>query len=421
MDDATPKAAGEQTAPVRLLLVKSEPYPTFRVSILYQFGKHMPSMGVRTSVAAALAHGSAPEDAPWEGGGEAILWPAPRQGRVRRVTGFIASFVKHLLPALPRHDALMVRDLILTGLLGLAACRLTGKAFIYWLSYPFPESDILRADVEGPSLGPVRAFLARLRGHVSGLLLYKVLMPLADHNVVITPQLAEELTRRGLPRDRMTPNPMGVDPGLVRDLDIRPSRDPRLEGKKVIAHLGILSRTRRIDFFLPMLEHVRSRGHDAVLLLVGDGQEPSDAQWIMDQARQMGLGEHVVITGWLPREEAWSYASRADVGIVAFPDDFVFRISSPTKTVELMALGVPVVVSNNPDGQRLLADGGAGLAAPYEPRAFADAVHEILIAPERAAEMGARGRDFILRERDYAKLSAELAECIKDVVRRRRG
>jgi glycosyltransferase involved in cell wall biosynthesis len=130
------------------------------------------------------------------------------------------------------------------------------------------------------------------------------------------------------------------------------------------------------------------------------------------------VAEHVVLTGWLPREEALRRMADADVGVVTFPEHFVFRISSPTKTVEYMALGIPVVAGNNPDGEELVQQSGAGLTAPRDPDAFAAAVARILDDPALAREMGERGRTFIHEERDYRKQSAELAAMMRRLLRR---
>ena len=418
--DTRPRAdardAGRE-APVRVLLADREPFPTFRPEVLFQCGTYLPRMGVKTTLATFEDKGGR-NGSLWTGGGGLILWRLAHRGRLARHLLFGWSLLRLLMGELRRHDVFIARDLPFWSLPALIACRLARKPFIYWMTFPYPEDDILRAKVQAKSLGTARRLYLLLRGAVTWVSLYKIIAPLADNTIVISRELGEALMRRGAPREAVTVNPIAIDPALVKRLGDTPARDPRLEGKQVLAYLGSLDRTRGIDFFCEVLASLRRSGHDAVLLLVGDAPEEADTAWLMERARQEGVAEHVVLTGWLPREEALRRMADADVGVVTFPEHFVFRISSPTKTVEYMALGIPVVAGNNPDGEELVQQSGAGLTAPRDPDAFAAAVARILDDPALAREMGERGRTFIHEERDYRKQSAELAAMLRRLLRR---
>jgi glycosyltransferase involved in cell wall biosynthesis len=73
-----------------------------------------------------------------------------------------------------------------------------------------------------------------------------------------------------------------------------------------------------------------------------------------------------------------------------------------------MAWGRPVVANRHPDQSKVLEESGAGLAVAYEPKAFADAVIELLYDHGRAEAMGARGVDYVRKHRSYRALSANL-------------
>jgi len=408
---------------IRLLLATRETYPTFRSCIMSQYGRHLPACGIRTTLAAMEAQpGVNPQEYPWQGGGELILWPRSKRGRVGRNLAFCAAFLRTVWCRARQFDALVVRDVFVTGAVALALCRLFKVPFFFWLTFPYPDEDLFRFRAQGRGLGTGRWIYTLLRGHLSRFVLHRLLLPFSDHVIVISEAMKDEFAAMGIDPQRMTPNPMGVDGALLQSRAPSPSDDPRLTGKRVLAYLGALDKIRRIDFLFEVLAHVRKHEPDTVLLLIGDTQEACDRAWLEQRARDIGVADSVVWTGWVSREQAWSFAARAEVGLCALPEHMIFQTMSPTKAVEFLALGIPVVVSNNPDQAKLVTESGGGQDAPYTSEPFAQAVLNLLRAPQKAREMGQNGRQYVLRLRSYEQISRDLAATYRQVlVRLRRG
>ncbi len=83
--------------------------------------------------------------------------------------------------------------------------------------------------------------------------------------------------------------------------------------------------------------------------------------------------------------------------------------SYSTKMFEYMACGVPVVCSDFPFWQRIVADADCGVTVdPMDPQAVAKAVEALCRDPEEARRLGANGRRAILErfnwENEFAKL-----------------
>ena len=70
-----------------------------------------------------------------------------------------------------------------------------------------------------------------------------------------------------------------------------------------------------------------------------------------EQDRRARPANHVLLTGWLPQPAALGYAVRAEVGLSPIPRGTLFDVSSPTKLVEYLALGIPGVANDIPDQQ----------------------------------------------------------------------
>ena len=257
---------------LRLLFATIEPCPTFRPDVAALFGKFLPRYGVTSDLVAERAPGIAGE-VTW-GGGEALLI-AQRETRFFRYAGNFVHFARALLGAdRAKYQAIQVRDMPLTALLGLLAARLKGLPFFYWMSFPFPEGQILLARNRGLSMGLMRFLFPLLwRGWTYQFLLYRIVLPLADHVFVQSERMREDLAAKGIARGKLTPVVMGVD--LERSVPERipPADDPRLAGKRVLVYLGTLARGRRIEMLFDVLRQVRAQYADALLVLVGEAED----------------------------------------------------------------------------------------------------------------------------------------------------
>src|SRR5262249_15259306 len=95
----------------------------------------------------------------------------------------------------------------------------------------------------------------------------------------------------------------------------------------------------------------------------------------------------------------------------------VFADFVPSKMIDFMAVGKPVLLAARGESARILERAGAGLSVPPEdPAALADAVRWLSGHPGDAAEMGLRGREFASR-RLRATQSERLEAVLLDVAR----
>lgn len=81
----------------------------------------------------------------------------------------------------------------------------------------------------------------------------------------------------------------------------------------------------------------------------------------------------------------------ASVTVSPIPTTALYLASSPTKAVESLALGVPVVGTPIPDQAESIAASGGGSIAPFVEEPFAAAVAALLADPSAARQMGAEG------------------------------
>lgn len=230
----------------------------------------------------------------------------------------------------------------------------------------------------------------------------------ADHVVTLSATMRDELVGRGVVAERITVVPNAVDaallgpapsPGEARSvLGLR-------TGRLVVGTVSSLVGYEGLDTVLRAVALLRSRGVDATALVVGDGVARPG---LLRLADELGLGEHAILPGRVPRDVARTYLAALDVVLVPRRPDRVTRLVTPLKPVEAMALGRPVVASDLPALAEVLSplDGGdpAGvLAPPDDALAWADAVARLADDETHRGALVAAGRD-VAAERTWSRL-----------------
>jgi len=306
------------------------------------------------------------------------------------------------------YQFIQVRDKFFAAVIALLTARVFRTYFTYWMSYPFPEADLRRAsDLERHLPKLLRLFYS-LRGHLTKLVLYRFILPNSDHIFVQSKQMKKSLVERNIDPNKITSVPMGFAFTRLHMKNISPARDARLLDRFPVVYIGSLNRTRKIDFLVETFRLVNKRVPQSLLVLVGTASD-SDIQFLNSAVELRGLQKHVVITGFLPQEEVWTYILAAKVCVSPIPPNPIFDVASPTKVIEYMALAKPVVASSQqPDQRQLIKDSGCGIAVPYEINKFADGIIAVLNDPESARLMGKRGLKYVRKHRSYEILSKDL-------------
>lgn len=129
------------------------------------------------------------------------------------------------------------------------------------------------------------------------------------------------------------------------------------------------------------------------------------SQWYIaydrDPSGADGLPSHVEIGDYLSYVDLRTHYARA--AFVVIPLDRGAHHSAGTVSIkEAMAMGKAVIVASDGGVDDYVRHGETGLLVPAgDPTLLREAIAELLADPERAQEMGRRGRDFLEREMRY--------------------
>jgi glycosyltransferase involved in cell wall biosynthesis len=392
---------------LRLLVLSSDTYPPTRVDVSVLFGEELAGRGHRIDwILQSEAQCARGYVAQWGGGQVWVAASNHKHSLLARLAKHAAGIrndarIFSLLRG-DRYDVIEVKDKFIGGLFAVLAARLFRKRFVYWLSFPFPEFYLSKAR-DGLAPYPL---LYRLRGMSFGFLLYRVLLPAADHVFVQSEQMRRDVAAAGSALSKLTAVPMGfkLDAGMSAPVPTTRTRIPA--GQPCFMYLGTLGRERRIDFLLRTLARVLLDIPETRLYVVGKGEQPGDEEYLRQEAQRLGVSSAVIFTGQLPRQQALQYVQEADVCVSPFYPTAVLNSASPTKLVEYMAMGKAVVANTHPEQKLLIEASGCGYCVPYEEDAFAAAIVKLLRAPEVARAMGERGRRYAVEHRSYGVIAA---------------
>ena len=408
--DPTPGSRG-----LKLLYLTAETWPTFRVDVAVLFGRLLPRFGIASDLV-TMRSPDPNADSAWGGG--AVRLSPPSKGRVSGHFRSFWHFTSELFKAdWTAYDAVQVRDLPLPAALALLFARWHHRPFFYWMSFPVPEGHIELARERGLDAGFMRYFFSWVRGRLGRWLLYRWVVPKADHVFVQSDRMKAQMIERGFSAERMTPVPMGVDLLNLSSGPIDPAIAERLDGHRMLIYLGALERSRRLEVLFEMMSLLRQQYPRLLLLVVGDAEDETQRARLRRLASDAGVSDLVVWTGWVPRSTAWGYVQRCEVGLSPIPRGELLDVSSPTKIIEFLALGLPVVCNDSPDQEKIIKACGAGRCVPYTAASFADAVDELLrLPPSTREEMSRAGRQYVAMHRDYTVLAAKLAQAYRSLI-----
>ena len=390
---------------LKFLFITGDKFPPFRVDVDVLFGKEMVARGHCIDW---LMQSEAPCDGSYETTWHGCrVWVGPtdtgttRLKRLKKNLYNIRNDFKMIsLVRKNKYDFIQVKNKFISALLGIVISNIYKTKFIYWLSFPFPELWLYQA-----RMGIARyPWLYFIRGLIFKFLLYHVIMPKADHIFVQSEKMKKDVASMRIPETKLTPVPMGVSLEMIPRLPIE-TDSLASTGNKIVLYLGTLMKERRIDFLIRVFEKVVREVPNAKLYLVGGGEDPVDEQMLRDEAARLGIEDAIVFTGFIPRQKAWHYVSKSDVCVSPFYPIPILNSTSPTKLIEYMAMGKPVVANDPPEQRLVISESGGGFCVPYKEARFASAIVELLNDPEKATEMGLKGRCYVEKHRTYRTIA----------------
>lgn len=329
----------------------------------------------------------------------------PNSGFAKRAINY-ASFL--LATTLNRHRVgkadvvISTSPHFLSGLAGFPVSRLSAAKWVFEVRDIWPESIV--------AVGAARPGLV-----VKGLgLLADWAYRTCDRIVSVSPAFSDHFDQRGVPNNKVSVIPNGIATDL-EPIDATWDEFPqlaRLQGRFVAAYIGTFGMAHSTMTIVEAADQLREQP-EIGFLLVGSGAEN---EVLRRRVAELKL-PNLIVLDQQPRSEVLKLWGLVDASIVHLKDQPTFRSVIPTKMLEGMAMGKPIIIGVPGQAQSIVEEAGGGIAfQPEDASDLARAVSELAADKQRACRLAEAGRTFVQKAFDRQKMAQLYLDTLDHVV-----
>lgn len=238
----------------------------------------------------------------------------------------------------------------------------------------------------------------------------------ASHLLVNSPAYRTYLTGKGVPPEKISLIPNGVDPAMFRPESRGDLVRKRygLDGKFVATYAGALGQANDIPTLLRAAERLKNEP-DVRFLLVGDGKERKALE---ETSRSLGL-TNVIFTGSVPKDEMADVLAASDACVAILQNIPMFRTTYPNKVFDYMAAGRPTLLAIDGVIREVMETSRGGLfVPPGDDAALTQAVLRLERDREEGRRMGQAARKFVEEHFDRRRQARQFHELIGSLQRK---
>jgi glycosyltransferase involved in cell wall biosynthesis len=207
----------------------------------------------------------------------------------------------------------------------------------------------------------------------------------SDHLIVVSKAFIEPIVDCGVDRSKIAFHPNGIDLAFY---DVEGDDSPvldHLDDEFTISYVGTIGRAHGLSIVLEAAPEL----DDVQFVIVGDGAERE-----MLEAQAADL-DNVTFTGRRAKKEVPYILRESDIALVHLKPRKIFETVIPSKLLESMAAGLPVILGVRGEAKRILTEADAGVT--IEP----DNDNELVSAARRLRDHPGERQTFTVSGREY--------------------
>jgi glycosyltransferase involved in cell wall biosynthesis len=223
----------------------------------------------------------------------------------------------------------------------------------------------------------------------------------ADHVVAIGDTMRRRLEDKGARHERVRVIPNWVDTDRLQPLpkDNDWSRHEQFDRRFVVMHSGNVGHAQDLDSLVRAGTFLRDLD-DLVIAIIGMGARHAE---LVELARLLEV-DAVKFMYYQPRHVLAQSLSAADVHVVGLAPGLAGYVV-PSRLYGILAVGRPVIAAADRESEtaQVVEEAGCGIVVPPgRPELLARAIRDAHDGRHDLEEMGARGREWVVREADRA-------------------
>lgn len=341
------------------------------------------------------------------------LLPLPNRKPYERILNYSSFCVSAALRGLdlPRPDIIIATSpQLLVGL--------SGWWISFWKRVPlvFEVRDLWPESLSAIGMGTDSSFLQRALSPVADFLYRK-----ADHIVVVTPAFKDHLIQfwkvqsskisiveNGVETERFAPTALETD--LRGQL--------QLEGKFVVGYIGTMGMAHGLDTLVKAASELQVTHPRIMFLLVGEGAD-KDRLKVELQSRSLS---NICVVDQQPRERIPAYVCACDVCLVLLKKTELFKTVIPTKLLEFMSCGRPVILGVDGQARKVLEEAQGGIAIePENSNDLVRVIRELADDCEARKAYGFNGRRYITERCSREQTAEDYIDVLNSLLFRQRS
>jgi glycosyltransferase involved in cell wall biosynthesis len=239
----------------------------------------------------------------------------------------------------------------------------------------------------------------------------------ACHIVSITPGIAEELVKKGIPADKIDVLPNGMDPDLFPDVNIeRQATRRRLgwEDQFIAIYIGVHTEVTSMDTIVAAAERLKYYKHIRFEVFGSGSTTPQLEQRIVQNQIS-----NCRLNGTVNKAEVPQILAAADACLMCLFESPLIHIYFQNKFFDYMGAGKPIAAALRGHQRSIMEQHQIGLCVdPFDSDGLADAVLHLASNPTLCRKMGKNGRSFANAHYRLDKLLKKYAELLIHHARR---
>ncbi|MBC8084423.1 MAG: glycosyltransferase family 4 protein [Hymenobacter sp.] len=244
--------------------------------------------------------------------------------------------------------------------------------------------------------------------------LEKSLYHSARHILPLSPDMTTYVCSLGVPADKLTTVLNGTDLDLAARATSQVvaalRREQGLEGRRVVLYAGTFSRANNLPLLVAAAVQLAAHRPDVTWLFMGHG-------FYEDELKAAAARYSFIrLVPPQPRHAVFAWFRLADVSVVPFLGLPVLDANSPAKLYDSLAVGTPVIVTNEGWTRRLVETNGCGWFVPADDAsALAQKLQALLKQPESLRAAGEAGRRLAATEFDRCRIAATVQGVLERI------
>jgi len=280
-------------------------------------------------------------------------------------------------------------------------CKLRRIPLVFEVRDLWPESAVQMGILRNRFLISIMSWMER------------VLYNQAKRIVTLTQGIRNDIHARGWPASKLEVITCGIDTQMLypdAEAGSLVRRNFGWEGRSIILYFGAMGEANNLDVVIEAA--VQCQDENTLFLLIGDGMK---RPYLEQRIAELKIS-NILLLPPVSKQEARGFINAADLCLVTLKDIPLFKGAIPTKLLDYMACGRPVLCGVEGEAAEIVEEAKAGLVfQPNSSQQLSTIIAELMDNEALRKKMGCSGAKYIKNNFDAVRSRAAMTALLKAV------